>query len=470
MKDAKPTSPDPRALRQHAEQKLREQHPPAEQPPSEIDARELVHELEVHQIELEMQNEELHCAQIQAQEAADKYTDLFDFAPLGYFQLTQDAVIREANLAGAALLGFERSRVVSKRFDAWVAPASLQTFANFRKAVLASDTKQTCEIQLLCPGRVVLDVQLEGLATPAQAGLERTWRLAVLNVTLRKQAEAVREQHRQHLEGQVQDRDRQLEVAGDQLQAEQAGRKADEELAASFLRLINESRGTRELIQAITGFFQQQSGCQAVGVRLKVGDDYPYYETRGFPKEFVLLENQLCARDDKGRPLLDAVGHPVLDCMCGNVICGRFDPTKPFFTTHGTFWTNGTTELLATTTEADRQARTRNRCNGEGYESVALIALRSGQQTLGLLQLNDRRKDRFTPESIALWERLAGYLAVAVAKSRAEDELRISNKELEKFNNAMVGRELRMIELKKEIDALCVQFGQPPRYYPKTEG
>ena len=64
------------------------------------------------------------------------------------------------------------------------------------------------------------------------------------------------------------------------------------------------------------------------------------------------------------------------ECMCGNVICGRFDPSKPFFTARGSFWTNCTTELLASTTEADRQARTRNRCNGEGYESVALIALR----------------------------------------------------------------------------------------------
>ena len=58
----------------------------------------------------------------------------------------------------------------------------------------------------------------------------------------------------------------------------------------------------------------------------------------------------------------------------------------------GSFWTNCTTELLATTTEAERQARTRNRCNGEGYESVALIPLRRRRPTLGLLQLNDHAR------------------------------------------------------------------------------
>ena len=190
MKYAKPTSPDAHALRQQAEHKLRERHPPADQPQSEIDARALVHELEVHRIQLEMQNEELHRVQAQAQEVLDKYTDLFDFAPLGYFQLLPDGTIREANLAGAALLGLDRSTVVSRLFGAWVAPACRQTFATFCETVLASNTKQTCDIQLLRHGQGTRDVQLEGLAAPDQAGLERTWRLAALDVTLRKQAEA----------------------------------------------------------------------------------------------------------------------------------------------------------------------------------------------------------------------------------------------------------------------------------------
>ncbi len=201
-------------------------------------------------------------------------------------------------------------------------------------------------------------------------------------------------------------------------------RKHDEqerEMAAEFLRLMNESRGKENLIRASVAFFQEKAGCEAVGIRLREGDDYPYYETRGFPAAFLRLENRLCACDDAGQPLRDATGNPVLDCMCGNVICERFDPSQPFFTTHGSFWTNSTSALLATTTEGDRQARTRNRCNGQGYESVALIALAAGADRLGLLQLNDRRKDCFTAEGIALWERLAGYLAVALAKTLAEE-------------------------------------------------
>jgi len=148
---------------------------------------------------------------------------------------------------------------------------------------------------------------------------------------------------------------------------EQLRAQRERETTIEFLRLVNESAGTNDLIRAAVTFFQQQSGCEAVGIRLKEGDDHPYFEARGFPREFVSAENSLCRRDAEGKVMRDSVGDPICECMCGNVICGRFDPSKPFFTTHGSFYSNCTTDLLATTTEADRQIRTRNRCNGEGY-------------------------------------------------------------------------------------------------------
>jgi PAS domain S-box-containing protein len=221
---------------------------------------------------------------------------------------------------------------------------------------------------------------------------------------------------------------------------EQKRAQQEREMTVEFLRLVNESTGTRELVQAAATFFQQQSGCEAVGIRLHEGEDYPYYEARGFPKEFVLMENSLCARDSAGCVIRDSAGDPVIECMCGNVICGRFNPAKPFFTEHGSFWSNNTTELLRSTTDADRQARTRNRCNGEGYESVALLPLRLGEQHMGLLQLNDRRTGVFSAEAIASWERLADQVAVALAKFRTEEELRKSEQRYRSlFDNMIEG-------------------------------
>ena len=67
---------------------------------AEVDVRAVLHELPVHQIELEMQNEELQSARVMAAEVSEKYQDLFDFAPVGYFLWDADGRICEVNLAG----------------------------------------------------------------------------------------------------------------------------------------------------------------------------------------------------------------------------------------------------------------------------------------------------------------------------------------------------------------------------------
>ena len=199
-------------------------------------------------------------------------------------------------------------------------------------------------------------------------------------------------------------------------------RQTEEEqrLTISLLNLVNAPSNVKELMAAVTTLLKGWSGCEAVGVRLRQGEDFPYCETNGFPAEFVQLENSLCARDPAGKLQRDSQGNPVLECMCGNVIRGRFNPDPAVFHPRGSFWTNSTTELLASTSDRDRQARTRNRCHGEGYESVALVPLTSGHQALGLLQFNDRHRGKFTPAMIQLLERLADNLASGIARRQAE--------------------------------------------------
>jgi PAS domain S-box-containing protein len=204
---------------------------------------------------------------------------------------------------------------------------------------------------------------------------------------------------------------------------ERKSAEQEREIMVEFLSLINESKGTANLIHSAMTFFRELSGFEAVGIRLKDGDNYSYFEVSGFPEKFLSLENSLSTWDATGQIAHDSAGYPIHECMCGNIIHGRFDPSKPFFTKRGSFYSNCNTELLTTMINEDHQARTRNRCDCEGYESVALIALRAGEECLGLLQLNDKRKGQFTQWTIAMWERLADYLAVALTKTRAEDSL-----------------------------------------------
>ncbi len=75
----------PDALREQAEKLLSEKKTPMPQQ----DAQKMLHELEVHQIELEMQNEELRQAQDTISASQERYADLYDFAPVGYFTFDQ---------------------------------------------------------------------------------------------------------------------------------------------------------------------------------------------------------------------------------------------------------------------------------------------------------------------------------------------------------------------------------------------
>jgi PAS domain S-box-containing protein len=207
-----------------------------------------------------------------------------------------------------------------------------------------------------------------------------------------------------------------------------ARKRADEERDATvrMLKLINQPTPLAVLLREVTLLLRDSSGCASVGIRLTDGEDYPYCETRGFPPEFVESERHLCRHGDHEHVRRDAAGNPQLDCMCGNIICGRFDPTKPFFSARGTFWTNSTTQLLATTAEADRQALMRHRCLCEGHESVALVPLHAGETRFGLLQFNDRRKNRFSPERIAALEVLGDSLAIAISQRQDQAARQVS--------------------------------------------
>jgi PAS domain S-box-containing protein/putative nucleotidyltransferase with HDIG domain len=213
----------------------------------------------------------------------------------------------------------------------------------------------------------------------------------------------------------------------DRIQAER-----QKELSLKIMDLLNKSGEQLELIRDIILLIRKSGGFEAVGVRLKQGNDYPYYQYDGFTNSHIKLENSLCAVDKDGRIITDSNGNPVLECMCGNIINGRFDPSKPFFTEGGSFWINCTTELLASTTEKDRQARTRNTCNGEGYESVALIPLKGENGNIGLLQLNDSRRNCFNLELIKYYEGIAQSIGIVLSRQRAREQLEDSYHRLQR--------------------------------------
>ncbi len=189
----KPSAPDqPAQLRRRAEDRLQarpgNQRSTAALPNSDADTKRLLHELQVHQIELQMQNTELRQARDELELALDNYTDLYDFAPSGYFTLASTGAILQANLTGATLAGIERSRLLGQFFGRLISAEFRPAFRTFLELVFAGQTKQAGDFELACKGQPLRFVNIE-----AQCLLNgQKCRAAVVDITARKVAEADR--------------------------------------------------------------------------------------------------------------------------------------------------------------------------------------------------------------------------------------------------------------------------------------
>ena len=179
-------------LYRRAQARLRNQRkrqpPETGAPKSAADQQRTFHELQVHQIELEMQNAELHEARDRMEVLVEKYTDLYDFAPVGYFSLDESGRIMEANLTGAALLGVERSQIIHRPLQRFVAPASRPGFLTFLQRVFAETGKQVCEAALLRADAPAFWAGFHGTAATTFRDPQKWCRVAVSDITSLKQA------------------------------------------------------------------------------------------------------------------------------------------------------------------------------------------------------------------------------------------------------------------------------------------
>jgi PAS domain S-box-containing protein len=152
---------------------------------SKVEILKLFHESQVYQIELEMQNEELLRAKEQAEFEAEKYLELYDSSPSGYFTLSREGKIVELNLTGAQMLGKERAKLKNSKFGFFVSPGSISFFNIFVERVFTSHVKESCEIILSINKELPIDVYLTGLV---KADGEHCF-VTMVDISERKRAE-----------------------------------------------------------------------------------------------------------------------------------------------------------------------------------------------------------------------------------------------------------------------------------------
>jgi PAS domain S-box-containing protein len=139
-------------LRWRAEEIAQEQGAPSPKDLNTLslaEALRLVHELRVHQIELKMQNDELCRAQAELNATRERYFDLYNLAPVGYFIVSDEGRILETNLTGGILLGVPRAALVKQPITKFIFKEDQDVYYLHRRELLATGKAHTCELRMV---------------------------------------------------------------------------------------------------------------------------------------------------------------------------------------------------------------------------------------------------------------------------------------------------------------------------------
>jgi PAS domain S-box-containing protein len=188
-------------------------------------------------------------------------------------------------------------------------------------------------------------------------------------------------------------------------------------LAHRFFSISTQHQQIAPMLDEVVHTIQEYTGCEAVGIRLlDAAGNIPYPAYTGFDRSFYERESPLNILRD--------------ECMCIYIIRGDANPDLPVITQKGSFYCNGTTKFLAGISDEEK-GRTRNVCNEEGYESVALVAIKRGDETIGLIHIADHREGMVPLETVKVLEDISQALGSAIQRLLAETGIRQALEEKE---------------------------------------
>ncbi len=208
-----------RELRMQAEKILSHNSPDV---PENVDAlspgevRRLLHDLRVYQIELEIQNEELRRAQLELEASRAQYFELYNLAPIGYVTLDQRGMIQKANLTASQLLGLERDLLMRQPITRFIAREHQDIYYLQRRDLLGTGGQRSFDLRMVgsCDTWFWAHVEM----AVDSAGEAPLYRIVIVDITDRKQAEEMLNKAHLQLEEKVRERTLELEKTNSDLQ------------------------------------------------------------------------------------------------------------------------------------------------------------------------------------------------------------------------------------------------------------
>ncbi len=203
-------------------------------------------------------------------------------------------------------------------------------------------------------------------------------------------------------------------------------------LSNEILTTLNSEIELKDIIDEVINLIQAETHYSAIGIRLKDGNDFPYFAHHGFSQSFIHKENSLLPRLSKPIPCSHDIAR--LECTCGLVISGNLPSNNTLLTKGGSFWTNNSVPILDMPSNEDPRYNPRNTCIHFHYLSIAIIPIKVNAKIIGTLQMNDERANVFTEEIIAYFENICLSIGSTLLRKQTEILLKEKNEELEKLN------------------------------------
>jgi len=196
-----------------------------------------------------------------------------------------------------------------------------------------------------------------------------------------------------------------------------------EKLSNKVLNRLNKSGEQVHQIRDIILLIKKFKDFQAVGIRIKEKDNFPYYETNGFSEKFIKKADNICKNNSINRS-----NKKIFECMCGRIVTRKTNPNMPYFTKNGSFWTNNLSQLIKENPNNISKSFSRNSCINAGYRSIALIPIKTNSEIIGVIQINDTRKDFLSYDIIRTLEVIGCSIGLAFARDKAIKGLELNER------------------------------------------
>jgi len=219
-----------------------------------------------------------------------------------------------------------------------------------------------------------------------------------------------------------------------------------------ILMLLGQETLGLDVADKALGIVKEFTGFQSVGIWLRMGHRFHHLLHGRDQAQFSESADSTCVTALSGGITTDPTGKPILGCLGERVLRGRTDPSQPFFTAGGTFWTNNILELAASKYAGFVECPLRPQFGAEEYRSIAVIPIRADEHVVGVLDMKDARDNVMALDLIESMEWLGSAIGPVLVRLHAEQALTSVSQERQKHLEEMRLAQERLVLNQQQLE------------------